>query len=151
MGSGSQTDKHLTQNPFTGQFFQMTTFCIDFYGSCLCTDYSMVFPQDSICTPASGMGAPPFLSPSAKPPSRDLSGACRILSISSKFCAFRELLFIPVKDQRWAIKILSKVHKSQIREVPHFRKVHTSDKFLKSANFQICDLRNLFADRPPQW
>jgi hypothetical protein len=29
--SGSQTDKHLPQSPFTGKFFKMTTFCIVFY------------------------------------------------------------------------------------------------------------------------
>ncbi len=30
-------DKHLPQSPFTGQFFKMTTFCIAFYESYLCT------------------------------------------------------------------------------------------------------------------
>ncbi len=35
-GSGPQTDKHLPQIPLTGQFFQMTTFCIAFYISSLC-------------------------------------------------------------------------------------------------------------------
>jgi len=29
------------------------------------------------------------------------------------------------------------------------RKVHKSNKLLNSANLRICDLRNLFADRPP--
>jgi hypothetical protein len=31
------SDKHLPQSPFTGQFFKMTTFCIDFYESYLST------------------------------------------------------------------------------------------------------------------
>jgi hypothetical protein len=34
-GSGPQTDKHLPQSPFTGEFFKMTTFCIAFYESYL--------------------------------------------------------------------------------------------------------------------
>jgi hypothetical protein len=29
-GSGPQTDKHLPESHFTGQFVQMTTFCIAF-------------------------------------------------------------------------------------------------------------------------
>jgi hypothetical protein len=37
--------------------------------------------------------------------------------------------------------------KSQIRKVPHLRKVRKSNKIFKSANLQICDLQNLFADR----
>jgi len=41
------------------------------------------------------------------------------------------------------------VHKSQIRKVPHLRKVRKSNKLLKSPNLRICDLRNLFANRPP--
>jgi hypothetical protein len=32
-GSRPQTDKHLPQSPFTGLFFEMTTFCIAFYES----------------------------------------------------------------------------------------------------------------------
>jgi hypothetical protein len=36
-GSGPQTDKHLLQSPCTGQFFQMTTFCIAFSESYLST------------------------------------------------------------------------------------------------------------------
>jgi hypothetical protein len=32
-GSGPQTDKHLSQSNFTGNFFLMTTFCIAFYES----------------------------------------------------------------------------------------------------------------------
>ncbi len=36
-GSWPQTNKHLPQSPITGQFFQMTTFCIAFYGSYLST------------------------------------------------------------------------------------------------------------------
>jgi hypothetical protein len=34
---GPQTDNHLPQSPFTGQFFFMTTFCISFYQSNLST------------------------------------------------------------------------------------------------------------------
>ncbi len=34
-GSGPQTDKHRPQSPLTGQFFQMTTFCIAFNESYL--------------------------------------------------------------------------------------------------------------------
>jgi hypothetical protein len=105
------------------------------------------FAQDSICTLASGMVAPPFLSPSAKPPSKDLSGACRIHSISSKFRIFF-ILFIPVNEQRWAIKLLLKVRKCAYYPVPHFRKVHKSDKLLKSANFLILRVAELIY-RPP--
>ncbi len=36
-GSGRQTNKHLPQSPFTGQFFYMTTFYIAFYESYLST------------------------------------------------------------------------------------------------------------------
>jgi hypothetical protein len=43
-GSGPQTEKHLPQSPFTGEFFQMTTFCIAFYKSYLSTmDIKQVF------------------------------------------------------------------------------------------------------------
>ncbi len=33
----TNSDKHLPQSPFTGKFFPMTTFCIDFYESYLST------------------------------------------------------------------------------------------------------------------
>jgi hypothetical protein len=33
-------------------------------------------------------------------------------------------------------------------QVPHLRKVRKYNKIYKSANFRICDLQNLFADRP---
>ncbi len=36
-GSGPQTDKHLPQSPFTGQYFLMMTFCIAFCYSYLST------------------------------------------------------------------------------------------------------------------
>jgi hypothetical protein len=39
--------------------------------------------------------------------------------------------------------------KSQIHKVPHLRNVRKSNKLFKSAHLRICDLRNLFADRPP--
>ncbi len=43
-GSGPQTDKHLPQSPFTGEFFQMTTFCSALYESYLSTiDMKQVF------------------------------------------------------------------------------------------------------------
>jgi hypothetical protein len=32
--------------------------------------------------------------------------------------------------------------KSQIRKLPHFRKVRKTKKLFKSANLRICDLRN---------
>ncbi len=35
------SDKYLPQSPFIGQFFQMTTFCIDFYESYLSTGLSV--------------------------------------------------------------------------------------------------------------
>jgi hypothetical protein len=38
---------------------------------------------------------------------------------------------------------------SEIREVPHMRKVRKSKKLFKSANLQISDLQKLFADHPP--
>jgi hypothetical protein len=41
------------------------------------------------------------------------------------------------------------VRKSQIRKVPHTRKVRQNNKLFKSANLRICYLRNLFVDRPP--
>jgi hypothetical protein len=41
------------------------------------------------------------------------------------------------------------VPKSQIRKMPHLRKVHKYNKLLKSANLQICTLRKLFASHPP--
>jgi len=40
------------------------------------------------------------------------------------------------------------VRKSKIRKVTHLRKVRKSDKLYKPAQLRICDLRNLFADRP---
>ncbi len=36
-----------------------------------------------------------------------------------------------------------------VRKLPHLRKVRKYKKELKSVNLRICDLRNLFADRPP--
>ncbi len=33
----------------------------------------------------------------------------------------------------------------------HLRRIRKSKKIFKSANLQICDLRNLFADRPPKY
>jgi hypothetical protein len=39
--------------------------------------------------------------------------------------------------------------KSQMRNRSHLRKVGKSNKLFKSANLRICDLPNLFADRPP--
>ncbi len=39
--------------------------------------------------------------------------------------------------------------KSEIRKLPHLRKVCKSYKFCKSANSRICYLRNLFAVHPP--
>ncbi len=39
--------------------------------------------------------------------------------------------------------------KTHIRKLPHLRNVRKVKKFCKSANFRICFLRNLFADRPP--
>jgi hypothetical protein len=41
------------------------------------------------------------------------------------------------------------VRKSQIRKVSHLRNIRKFNKLSKSANLRICDLRNLFADRPP--
>jgi hypothetical protein len=38
---------------------------------------------------------------------------------------------------------------SQIRKLPHLEKVCKSKKKIKSANLQICDLRNLISNRPP--
>ncbi len=40
------------------------------------------------------------------------------------------------------------VRKSQIRKLPHLRKVRIKKK-MKSKNLRICDLRTLFADHPP--
>jgi hypothetical protein len=40
------------------------------------------------------------------------------------------------------------VRKSQIHKVSHLRKVRKLNKLFKPANLWICDLRNLFADRP---
>jgi hypothetical protein len=51
--SGSQTDKHLTQIPFTGQLFYMTTFCIAFYESYLSTMYSKLPTQIGILSSGS--------------------------------------------------------------------------------------------------
>jgi hypothetical protein len=42
------------------------------------------------------------------------------------------------------------VRKAQIRKLPYLRKARKSNKLGKSANIRICDLRNLFADRPPK-
>jgi hypothetical protein len=39
--------------------------------------------------------------------------------------------------------------KSHLLKVPHLRKVRKSNKLFQSANFRICQMRNLFADRPP--
>jgi hypothetical protein len=39
IGSGPQTDKHLPQSPFAGQFFRKTTFFFAFYESYLSTGY----------------------------------------------------------------------------------------------------------------
>jgi hypothetical protein len=48
-----------------------------------------------------------------------------------------------------------RVRKSQIRNVPHFRKDCKFNKLLKSANLRVCSLQNLFTDCPPfksdQW
>jgi hypothetical protein len=43
---------------------------------------------------------------------------------------------------------LQRVHKLQICKVSHLQMVHKSNILLKSATLRICDLRNLFADRP---
>jgi hypothetical protein len=43
----------------------------------------------------------------------------------------------------------NRVRKSQLRKGSHLQKVRKSNKLYKSASLQICDLRNLFADRPP--
>jgi hypothetical protein len=40
------------------------------------------------------------------------------------------------------------VRKSHIHKVPHLWKVHKAKKLYKSANLQICDLENLFANHP---
>jgi hypothetical protein len=37
-GDGPQTDEHLPQSPFTGQFLLMATFCLAFYDSYLSTE-----------------------------------------------------------------------------------------------------------------
>jgi hypothetical protein len=37
-GRGPQTKKYLSQSPFPGHFFLMTTFCIAFYQPYLSTD-----------------------------------------------------------------------------------------------------------------
>jgi hypothetical protein len=42
-----QTDKHLPQNPFTGQFFKMTTFCIAFCESYLYTGTGLITDMKS--------------------------------------------------------------------------------------------------------
>jgi hypothetical protein len=41
------------------------------------------------------------------------------------------------------------VFKSQFYKVSHLRKICKFNKLFKSANLQICDVRNFFADRPP--
>jgi hypothetical protein len=41
------------------------------------------------------------------------------------------------------------IRKSQIRIGSHLQQDRKSNKLFKSASLQICDLRNLFADRPP--
>ncbi len=41
LSSGLQTYKHLPQSPFTGKFFQMTTFCMSFYESYLSKFYGL--------------------------------------------------------------------------------------------------------------
>jgi hypothetical protein len=40
--------------------------------------------------------------------------------------------------------------RKQIRKVSQFRKVRKSNKLFKSTNLRICNLRKLFADRPPR-
>jgi hypothetical protein len=45
--SGFQTDKHLPQSPITGQFLQVTTFCIVFYESYLSMDVLNPIPVPS--------------------------------------------------------------------------------------------------------
>ncbi len=45
---GPQADKHLPQSPFTGQFFEMTTFCIVFYESFLSTLNPNSCKQDKV-------------------------------------------------------------------------------------------------------
>ncbi len=44
---------------------------------------------------------------------------------------------------------MAKNLKSQIRKMSYLRKVRKSNQLQYSANLRICNLRNLFADRPP--
>ncbi len=48
----------------------------------------------------------------------------------------------------WSFKI-GWVRNSKICKVSHFRKVHKSEKLFMSPNFRICNMRTLYADRPP--
>jgi hypothetical protein len=41
------------------------------------------------------------------------------------------------------------VRKTANPKLPHLRKIRKYNKFFKSENLRICDLRNLFAERPP--
>jgi len=43
-----------------------------------------------------------------------------------------------------------KIYGSQIRNMPHLRKIHKSNKkHLSASNLRICKLQDLFADRSP--
>ncbi len=56
---GPQTEKHLPQSSFTGQFFKMTTFCIAFYESYLSTGFLFTFlPKASEKRPARKVPSP---------------------------------------------------------------------------------------------
>jgi hypothetical protein len=46
-------------------------------------------------------------------------------------------------------KLSNKSAKNWVSKLPHLRKVRKCNKFCQSANLRLCNLRNLFADRPP--
>ncbi len=62
-------------------------------------------------------------------------------------------IFVRIKSVPYNFKLAKqqkfKISKSQKRQVRKSQKRKVSNKLFKSANLKICNLRNLFADRPP--
>jgi hypothetical protein len=70
------------------------------------------------------------------------------------FCSLNSRIVCQSEEKKYVVVDLRKsanhkkdwVRKSQTCKVPHLLKVSKSNKLFKSANLQVCDLRNLFTD-----
>ncbi len=121
------------------------TFCIAFYESYLYTDYSMVFPTGQHMYTSIRNGCATI---SVSIGETSLQRSLRDRQDLFYFFQILNFLFIPVNEKRWTIKVSLKVHKSQIRNVPHFRKDNKSDKLLKACKFSDLRFTDLICGLP---